>query len=366
MSVPASSRAALAFERAPTAAAGDLLDAPIGRRDYRAVETGEAASPALLAIGDTVIDPGGDQGAASPAIRCVDVWRTAAPARSGSAGCIRFAAAGDWLFGTARVDEADARADGLGLAAATELAYTDIFALLDREPGMALARAWNFFAAINEASEASEASEAGEEAQAAVERYRLFNLGRQRAFVSARRDAFEGAPAACALGTERGPLTVHFLATRLPVRPVENPRQVSAYRYPPAYGPRSPTFSRAVRVHLGSTEALFISGTASIVGHETRHKGDIRRQTAESLANISAVVGAAAAAGGARHRSEALDYTIYVRDRRDLPAVREAFAAHFGAERSAVDRAIYLRADICRPDLLVEIEAHGSARIEGD
>jgi enamine deaminase RidA (YjgF/YER057c/UK114 family) len=345
----------LTFERAPTPPPDDE-PVPIGQRDYRAVETGEAASPALLAAGSQVIDPGAG-------IRCVDLWRVAGSARTGTAGCIRFTAAGDWLFGTARVDEAGAGGAG-GLTAATALAYGDIFALLDREHGMALARAWNFFAAINEAS--SEASAEREEAQAAVERYRLFNLGRQRAFVAARRDAFDGAPAACALGTERGPLTIHFLATRRPVRPVENPRQISAYRYPPAYGPRSPTFSRAVRVDLGSgTEALFVSGTASIVGHETRHIGDIRRQTEESLANVSAVVGAAAAAGGARHREEALDYTIYVRDRRDLDAVRETFAAHFGGDRSAVERAIYLRADICRPDLLVEIEAHGSARIEG-
>jgi chorismate lyase/3-hydroxybenzoate synthase len=350
------------FERAPTPPPGDELDAPIGQRDYRAIETGEAASPALLAVGSQLIDPSADDRAASPAIRCVDLWRVAAPARAGTAGSIRFTAAGDWLFGTARVDERGAG----GLTAATALAYGDIFALLDREHGMALARAWNFFAAINEASAAAAPREP-EEAQAAVERYRLFNLGRQRAFVAARRDAFEGAPAACALGTERGPLTIHFLATRRPVRPVENPRQVSAYRYPPAYGPRSPTFSRAVRVDLGSsTEALFVSGTASIVGHETRHIGDIRRQTEESLANISAVVGAAAAAGGAHHREEALDYTIYVRDRRDLDPVRETFAAHFGGARSAVERVIYLRADICRPDLLVEIEAHGSARIEGD
>jgi enamine deaminase RidA (YjgF/YER057c/UK114 family) len=314
---------------------------------------------------------------------------------TGSAGSVQFAGAGDWLLGTARIDD---HAEPGGLAAAAERVYRDLFEVLEREGCPHLVRLWNYFAQINAAavpgtrrppasgrgSAADDDRDPGlaprpddhrdddpqqpgsgsqdPERLAAVERYRLFNLGRQRAFIAARRSAFEGAPAACALGTRGGPLTVHFLAGRSPTRPVENPRQVSAYHYPRGYGPRSPTFSRAALADLGAhREGLFISGTASIVGHESRHAGDVRRQTVETLANIAAVLQASAAVSRARHVAEALDYTVYVRRAADLAAVQAVIEGHFGAASQAVQRAIYLRADICRPDLLVEIEAHGSA-----
>ena len=35
---------------------------------------------------------------------------------------------------------------------------------------------------------------------------------------------------------------------------------------------------------------LFVSGTASIVGHETQHRGDVVAQTRETLANLSSVL----------------------------------------------------------------------------
>src|SRR6478672_3620160 len=46
-------------------------------------------------------------------------------------------------------------------------------------------------------------------------------------------------PAASAVGMRGGGVTSYFLASREPVVNVENPRQVSAYDYPPRYGPRS-------------------------------------------------------------------------------------------------------------------------------
>ena len=102
-----------------------------------------------------------------------------------------------------------------------------------------------------------------------LERYRQFNIGRQDAFLDSHRGATGNVPAASAIGLAGGPLSVAFLAGATPALAVENPRQVSAYLYPADYGPRSPTFSRAVRATLSGQEALFVSGTASIVGHRT-------------------------------------------------------------------------------------------------
>ncbi len=98
-------------------------------------------------------------------------------------------------------------------------------------------------------------------------------------------------PAASALGFESGPLTICFFAAReaMPLA-IENPRQVSAYKYPEDYGPRSPTFSRASAIELHGQTVLFISGTASIVGHQTMHAGDVVAQTQETIVNIKATV----------------------------------------------------------------------------
>ena len=257
-------------------------------------------------------------------------------------GCVRYVVDGEWLYGCAQVGDED------GMQAAAHRAYTDLFHVLAQSASPHLLRLWNYFPSIN--------GDGG-----GVERYRQFNAGRQQAFIEARRSAFEGSPAACALGMQAGPLRVYFLAGRTPPLAIENPRQVSAYRYPDAYGPRSPTFSRAALAEVGQCTALFISGTASIVGHTTMHVGDVRRQTEESLTNIAAVRAVAAERAGRPFPADALTYTVYVRRPTDLAAVREIFEAAVGARSRAALEAIYLQADICRADLLIEIEAHGFA-----
>jgi len=260
-------------------------------------------------------------------------------------GCVRFVVDGEWLYGCAEVDDDD----DAGMQAAAHRAYADLFHVLAQSSSPHLLRLWNYFPGIN--------ADGG-----GAERYRQFNAGRQQAFIEAHRSAFEGSPAACALGTHTGPLRVYFLAGRIPPLAIENPRQVSAYRYPDAYGPRSPTFSRAALADIGAQRTvLFISGTASIVGHTTMHVGDVRRQTEEALTNIAAVRAVAAERAGVAFPVESLTYTVYVRRPADLAVVREVFEQAVGAHSAAALDTIYLQADICRADLLVEIEAHGFA-----
>jgi enamine deaminase RidA (YjgF/YER057c/UK114 family) len=189
-----------------------------------------------------------------------------------------------------------------------------------------------------------------------MERYHQFNIGRQDAFLAHGRSVIENVPAACALGSATGALTVAFLAVRAEVIGLENHRQVSAFSYPDQYGPRSPTFARAGLVRLNGRDMLFISGTASIVGHQSLHVGDVVAQTRESMANIAAIVVAA------NQRSDEagfdladLNYKVYVRNLADMAAVKQEIEACAGAPV----RAICLRADVCRSELLVEIEASG-------
>ncbi len=279
----------------------------------------------------------------APAGAVFDGWGGASLQR-GQHGCVAWASDGHWLHGTAEIDDT-----GPGLEAAAHRAYLDVFEVLAGSACPHLLRLWNYLADINAEVDGSE-------------RYKQFNAGRQRAFVEARRSAFEGAPAACALGTRSGSLIVQFLAGRTPPLAIENPRQVSAYRYPDTYGPRSPSFSRAALADTGGgCRVLFISGTASIVGHATVHAGDVRRQTGESLLNIETLCRVAAESTGAAVAMGELVFTVYVRHAADLASVREVFEQTVGAESRAAREAVWLQADICRADLLVEFEAHGFA-----
>ena len=194
-----------------------------------------------------------------------EIWHGREALQSGQHGPIRFRCGDTFLFGCLSLDEPDAAICNdarTPLQAATESAYRAIFSLLDARGYPAILRFWNYFPAINRESHR-------------MERYRQFNIGRQDAFLAHGRSVIDRVPAACALGSVAGGLQIAFLAARADVVGVENPRQVSAYHYPSQYGPRSPTFARASLVKLGEHDMLFISGTASIVGHQTLHEGDV-------------------------------------------------------------------------------------------
>ncbi len=321
--VLAASTAALRFYRHLVSA-----DCPLSTGlGARRVGRGAGALPALLL---------------APARDVIDVWTGATPRVEQRHGCIRYTTDGHWLHGVAEVDDRV-----VGLHAAAERAYLDLFELLATGPCPHPLRLWNYMSRINDVVDGTE-------------RYRQFNAGRQKAFVEAGRSAFEGAPAACALGLREGPLQVGVLAGRVAPLAFENPRQISAYRYPPEYGARTPSFSRAALAAIGGArQVLFISGTASIVGHMTLHVGDVRRQTEESLLNIAMLRSVAAERIGKGFAADTLTYTLYLRHAADLPTVREVFEREVGAASAAARDAIYLQADICRADLLVEIEAHG-------
>jgi hypothetical protein len=266
--------------------------------------------------------------------RVIDSWSAAAGCDRGSDGHVHWRADGRWLFGQLEIETASA-----DLSEAARSAYLELFGALDRARYPCLLRLWNYVPRINEIEQG-------------LERYRRFNVGRQQAFVDAGRDAFEGAPAACAVGAAGSRLAIRFLAAREPAIPVENPRQVSAYRYSPAFGPRSPTFSRAALADAGAGRvALWISGTASIVGEASMHAGDPQAQLAETLRNLEAVIDSANARGAARFAPSDFDWVAYLRDPAHLPLIEQRLAAWGGS-------IVPVRADICRAELLVEIEGH--------
>jgi chorismate lyase / 3-hydroxybenzoate synthase len=277
-----------------------------------------------------------------------EVWQTAGPVESGRAARVRYRRNDNVLFGCISVSETPASlfagdTQSCALQAATEQAYREIFAALDSVGYGYLLRVWNYLPEINADTQG-------------MERYWHFNKARREALIACGRAVTGNVPAACALGCAVGsPLAIYFLASRSPPIAVENPRQASAYEYPPKYGPR-PVFARASVLPGPAATLLFISGTASIVGHETVHIGDAAAQTRETLVNIEALLGAAnRAAGAARFALGSLAYKVYVRNSSDVPVIQAQLSAALGSSA----RIVYLKADICRRDLLVEIEASG-------
>ena len=135
---------------------------------------------------------------------------------------------------------------------------------------------------------------------------------------------------------------------------VENPRQVPAYRYSRRFGPLPPCFARAtiVRPSVGAP-LLMVGGTASIRGEESMHANDLGAQVDETLANLASVVCAAwGGAGDERALRRYRHLRAYHRREGDRLAVESRMRAAF----PALDRLELLPAELCRPELLVEVE----------
>ncbi len=241
-----------------------------------------------------------------------------------------------------------------GLAVATETLYAFLLQVLGSE-GASPLRFWNFVPGITDPSGGTE-----------PHRYMCFNAGRAAGMQAA---GAEGAGvAASAVGVPRSqPLTVQALARPAPATPLENPRQVPAWRYSERYGPTPPTFARAVRLpddaplHPG---AMLLSGTAAVVGEDSVHSGDLAAQAAETCTNLAALLGAAAGASRAEEdeRLTGLRHLrVYVTREEDLAAVGELFR-----ERCpGLGTLTLMHAPLCRPELLLEAEGVTVDRLRG-
>lgn len=248
-------------------------------------------------------------------------------------GCTVFDAPGE----TAGFVVAERNAD---LETAARDLYRKLFAATE---GRHLYRVWNYVPQINVVEDG-------------LENYRRFCRGRSLAF-----EAHFGAryqrqlPAASAVGATSGPLAIAFVAGEAVPRHFENPRQVPAFEYPADYGPRAPSFSRATLVTTGQTRKLFISGTAAIRGHATIAAGDLAGQLACTRENLN-VIASTAGAGDDFGAKDGWRRTlkVYIRCAADLRAVQSDLERHLLRPGETVT---YLLADLCRSDLLVEIEA---------
>jgi enamine deaminase RidA (YjgF/YER057c/UK114 family) len=197
--------------------------------------------------------------------------------------------------------------------------------------------------------------------------YQTFNEVRNEYYQKYR--TIPGFPAATGIGMMHGGVILDFLAIEagksLKLKPVENPNQVNAYEYDQKVLrglktkgqllKHAPQFERALMVINSKAQQIFISGTAAIIGQKTIGKGDIKEQTLVTIENIkkltdvdriSQIAGNDFATGGKFSLIR-----VYIKSGEDFEAVKNICREHYPNVP-----ALYVEADICREDLLVEIE----------
>ena len=261
-----------------------------------------------------------------------EVWRTRDTVTHGIDGHVRWSSDETYSLVVVELPESEYG----GIAEATRLAYTDLIAWVRSSSTPNLLRIWNYFDAINEGLNDDE-------------RYRQFCGGRAAGLGSAFTNAY---PAASALGTRSGKhvLQVYALASRIAGESIENPRQVSAWRYPRRYGPTAPGFARAMRAPTQFPQ-LYISGTAAVVGHESHHAGDIGAQMEETLTNLESLL-QSAKSSTLLGQAPGDVLKVYVRRDDDAKRLHAALRSRLGDDIPLM----MLHGDICRAELLLEID----------
>lgn len=246
-----------------------------------------------------------------------------------------------------------------------ETAFSRMAAVL-REQGLDfadVARQWNYIEGI------VDVRSPGKNAR---QNYQAFNDVRTRYYRPA--DFKQGYPAATGIGMNHGGVVIECLAVKpgrggLRILPVSNPRQTDAHRYSQDVlrgtalaGMKrkgTPKFERAkLMAEEGRGALIFISGTAAILGQATITQ-DAEGQTHTTLDNIERLISRANLnhCGYPAEDSGRIEYMrIYVKRAEDVARVREICR-----QRHSQVPALYVISDICRPDLLVEIE--GIARL---
>jgi hypothetical protein len=263
----------------------------------------------------------------------------------------------DFALTSVRVDDARSM-DAPMLASRVAEAYGSIAAALRQSAARRPVRLWNFIPLIT--------APAGD----GRDRYMAFNAGRYRAFA----DWYGGAQSfdrdvatASGVGHDGADLVIHCLSAREPGLAIENPRQTAPHRYSERYGPLPPCFARATV--LQRRGLVLVGGTASIQGEESVHTSSLSRQLDETLTNLASVLAAAYAKAAASTNTAAPGERVrWLGLYRDLrvyyprPEHAEAIERTVRAAFAPACRIEMVRADLCRAELLVEIE--GVARLK--
>jgi len=233
-----------------------------------------------------------------------------------------------------------------GTAARARGAFETMEAILDREAMgfREVVRQWNYLEGMLAVHGNGHDGHQG---------YQDFNDVRTLAY--GHTDFSRGYPAATGIGQAAGGVLLEFLAVdgsaEMTVMPLSNPRQTDAHHYSPGQlvgealegmpERSTPKFERAKLVARAGTEMAFVSGTAAILGEKSVAPGDVAAQTKTTIENMRELLG----------KRRLTHLRGYVKHKGDIDAVRRICADAFGPIP-----ALFVRADICRNELLVELE----------
>jgi len=202
-----------------------------------------------------------------------------------------------------------------------------------------------------------------EDVEDAPQNYQDFNDVRARYYDDVQ---FEhGYPAATGIGQDTGGVIIAFIALSesdmISIKPIVNPGQIDAHAYSELVLEGSskqkctPKFERAKLVTIGSRNYIYVSGTASIQGELTVHEGDVEKQTLTTIENIKRLF------SKENQESLGLEFDVskvqfshlrvYVKHKEDIPAVKKICFAELNCKSC-----LFLESDVCREELLVEIE----------
>ncbi len=199
--------------------------------------------------------------------------------------------------------------------------------------------------------------------------YQIFNNVRSKYYSKA--EFTSGYPAATGIGTLSGGVVVSFYAANskgLKVISVENPLQRAAFDYTEevligdaeyeGFCKSTPKFARAKFVENAISKQIFISGTASIRDEKTIAENDVVRQTEVTIDNIEKLISEETLSAIDKNLTvlPALDFfRVYIKNPSDFRLVKETCE-----KRWPNITGIYVVSDVCRENLLVEIEALAS------
>jgi enamine deaminase RidA (YjgF/YER057c/UK114 family) len=201
-----------------------------------------------------------------------------------------------------------------------------------------------------------------------LQNYQIFND--LRSVYYGKSDFRNGYPSATGIGTECGGCIIEAIAfkekKRNSIKPVTNSFQVDAHSYSSNVligkaieeikRVSTPKFERGKYLQFGEKGFLFISGTASIIGEQTVYAEDVSKQTLTTIKNIDHLVSSFNLDNNyisVTSHPRLLNYRVYLKNKSDYSIVKSLCDKHYGT-----DMGLIVKADICRDNLLVEIEAN--------
>jgi len=267
-----------------------------------------------------------------------EVWYSSRDVVYGKFKDLQYATDGYHFFGAISMEETVGPLDHIG-----KTMYNHIFESMREFEYPHIFRLWNYLPYINDFSQGTE-------------RYKLFCHGRASSFQNNSTELIY--PSATGVGTWGNCVNIYFISTINNIhKNIENPKQTPAYRYPSVNGLKAPSFSRGTYSEYSQdANSFYISGTASILGHQTAFEGDIKKQCETTIANIDSLISKVNLLSygiNQEYNLKDLDcIKVYIKNNADFEVVKSICEDAFSLSKSIV----YLNTDICRKNLLVEIE----------